>query len=42
MLNTLIVALFAVLRFGIPAAILLILGEYVKRHNQNPGNLRGA
>jgi hypothetical protein len=42
MLTTLIIALLTVLRIGIPAAVLLTLGEVVKRRNQNPGNLRGA
>jgi hypothetical protein len=42
MLNALIVALFTVLRIGIPAIVLLTLGEVLRRHNQNTGNLRGA
>lgn len=42
MLNALIIALFTLLRIGIPAAILLTIGELVKRNARTPGNLRGA
>jgi len=42
MSNALIIALFTVLRIGIPAIVLLTVGEIVRRHNQNTGNLRGA
>jgi membrane protein insertase Oxa1/YidC/SpoIIIJ len=42
MMNYWMIALFVVLRIGIPAAVLLSLGEVLKRRNQYPGNLRGA
>jgi hypothetical protein len=42
MTNALIIALFTVLRIGIPAIVLLAIGETVRRHNENKGNLRGA
>jgi len=42
MLNALIVALLTVLRIGVPAAVLLTLGEVVRRRNQDLGNFRGA
>jgi len=42
MLNFWMIALFAVLRIGIPATVLLSLGEVIKRRTQYPGNLRGA
>jgi hypothetical protein len=42
MLDFMIIVIFAVLRIGIPAAVLLTIGEAIKRHNQNIGNLRGA
>ena len=42
MSNALIIALFTVLRIGIPAVVLLTVGEVVKHHTQNKGNLRGA
>lgn len=42
MMNYLMIALFVVLRIGIPAAVLLSLGEVFKRRNLYPGNLRGA
>lgn len=42
MLTALFVALFTILRIGVPLAILLTLGEVFRRYNQDPGNLRGA
>jgi len=42
MLNFWMIALFTILRIGIPAAVLLTLGEVIKRRTQYPGNLRGA
>lgn len=42
MMNYWMIALFVVLRIGIPAAVLLSLGEVLKRRNQYPGNLRGV
>lgn len=42
MSNTLIIALFTVLRIGIPALVLLTIGEIVRRHDLNQGNVRGA
>lgn len=41
MLNFWMIALFALLRIGVPAAVLLTLGEFIKRRTQYPG-LRGA
>ena len=42
MLSTLIVAGLTILRIGIPALVLLTLGEVLRRHNQYPVKLRGA
>ena len=42
MLPILIIALITALRIGVPVVILLTIGEIIKRHNQVPGNLRGA
>lgn len=41
MLDTLIIAFFTLLRIGIPAAILLTIGEMVRRNNLKTGKLRG-
>jgi len=42
MLNIWMIALFGILRIGIPAAVLLSLGEAIKRRAQYPDNLQGA
>jgi len=42
MLTILIIALFSVLRIGVPVAILLTIGESIRRRYQVPNNLRGA
>jgi hypothetical protein len=42
MTNALIIALFTVLRIGIPAIVLLSIGETVRRHSENKGKMRGA
>lgn len=42
MLNFWMIALLTLLRIGIPAAVLLTLGEVIKYHNRYPGNVRGA
>ncbi len=42
MTSTLIVIALMILRLVVPAALLLMIGEAIKRHNEEPGNLRGA
>jgi hypothetical protein len=42
MLTILIIALFTVLRIGVPVAILLTIGEGVRRRNRMPTIPRGA
>jgi hypothetical protein len=42
MLTISIVALFTVLRIGVPVAILLTIGEIIRRRKQIPNNTRGA
>ncbi len=42
MTSTLIVIALMILRLVVPAALLLTIGEAIKRHNERPGNLRGA
>jgi hypothetical protein len=42
MLNFWMIALLTLLRIGVPAVVLLTLGEVVNQRNRNPGNLRGA
>jgi len=42
MTSALIVIALMILRVGVPAAVLLVIGEAVRRHDKRPGNLRGA
>ena len=42
MTSTLIVIALMILRLVVPAALLLTIGEAIKRHYEEPGNLRGA
>jgi len=42
MTSALIVIALLILRVGIPVAVLLTIGETVRRHNERSGNLRGA
>lgn len=42
MTSALIVIALMILRVGVPAAVLLVIGEAVRRHDERPGNLRGA
>ena len=42
MTSALIVIALLILRVGIPVAVLLTIGEAVRRHNERSGNLRGA
>lgn len=42
MTSTLIVIALMILRLVVPAALLLTIGEAIRRHSEGPGNLRGA
>jgi hypothetical protein len=42
MISALIVALFTVLRLGIPLVTMIFIGEAVRRHNQSTHKPRGA
>ena len=42
MTSALIMIALLILRVGIPIAVLLTIGEAVRRHNERSGNLRGA
>jgi len=42
MISALIVALFTVLRLGIPLVTMLLIGEAVRRHAQKANKPRGA
>jgi hypothetical protein len=42
MKSMLIISLFTILRLGVPAAVLLLLGEAVRRHDQKIQASRGV
>ena len=42
MKGALIVTLLTILRLGVPAMIILFVGELARRQSNRPGNLRGA
>lgn len=42
MKSALIVSLFTILRLGVPLAVMLIMGEMIRRHDQRIQKSRGA